>query len=64
MVKDELSDTEGLRYKIEEKNEEIKELKKNLKLKLQEIGEINTKVALLEKKLEQGGAEVSHVIIT
>lgn len=64
MVKDELSDTEGLRYKIEEKNEEIKELKKNLKLKLQEIGEINTKVALLEKKLEQAGADVSLMTIT
>ncbi|XP_003384705.1 PREDICTED: dynactin subunit 1-like [Amphimedon queenslandica] len=62
VVKDELSDTEGLRYKIEEKNNEIKELKKDLKLKLQEIGEINTKVALLEKKLEQAGAECTRKV--
>lgn len=57
-VKAELSDTEGLKYKIEEKNNEILELKKNIKLKSQEIGEINTKVNLLEKKLEQADSEV------
>jgi dynactin 1 len=56
-VKAELSDTENLKYRVEEKNEEILELKKNLKLKVVEIGEINTKVELLGKKLELADEE-------
>ena len=34
-VKSELSDTEGLKFKLEEKNGEILEFKKALKLKVQ-----------------------------
>jgi hypothetical protein len=60
-VKAELSDTENLKYRVEEKNEEILELKKNLKLKVVEIGEINTKVELLGKKLELADEEVWFV---
>ena len=33
-VKAELSDTEGLRYKVEEKNQDIVELKKTIKIKV------------------------------
>lgn len=62
-VKAELSDTEGLKYKIEEKNNEIIELKKNIKMKSQEVGEVNVKVGLLEKKLEIADTEVFHVTV-
>ena len=62
IVKAELSDTEGLKYKLEEKGKEIVELKKAFKLKGQEVGEINTKVDLLEKKLETADAEVRVMI--
>ena len=58
VVKGELSDTEGLKYKLEEKANEILEIKKALKLKGQEVTEINVKVGLLEKKLETAEAEV------
>ena len=58
IVKGELSDTEGLKYKIEEKGKETLELKKTIKLKGQEMGEVNVKVDLLEKKLEMADAEV------
>ena len=62
-VKAELSDTEGLKYKIEEKNNEIIELKKSIKMKSQEVGEVNVKVGLLEKKLEIADTEVCHVTV-
>jgi len=58
VVKGELSDTEGLKYKLEEKANEILEIKKALKLKGQEVTEINVKVGLLEKKLETADTEV------
>ena len=58
VVKGELSDTEGLKYKLEEKANEILEIKKALKLKGQEVTEINVKVGLLEKKLETAESEV------
>ncbi len=43
---------------MEEKENEIMTVKKALKLKGQEISEINMKVELLEKKLESADMEV------
>ena len=57
------SDIEGLKYKIEEKNNEIIELKKSIEIKAQEVEQINVKVGLLEKKLEIADTEVCHVIV-
>ena len=62
-AKAELSDNEGLKYKIEEKNNEISELKKTIKIKAQEVEEVKVKVGLLEKKLEDADIEVCHVIV-
>ena len=62
-AKAELSDNEGLKYKIEEKNNEISELKKIIKIKAQEVEEVKVKVGLLEKKLEVADIEVCHVIV-
>ena len=61
--KADLSVTEGLKYKIEEKNNEIIELKKSIEIKAQEVKEIYVKVGLLEKKLEIADTEVCHVIV-
>lgn len=61
-VKAELSDQEGLKFKVEEKNAEIEELKKTIRLKDNKVGEINVKVKLLEKSVEVADTEVSWVM--
>lgn len=57
-VKAELSDTEGLRFKLDEKNHDIVELKKTVKIKVQELSEAAVKIGLLEKRVDNAGTEV------
>lgn len=56
-VKNELSDAEGLGYKVEEKIKEIVELKKAIRLKGEEVSEGNIRISLLEKKVESAEQE-------
>jgi dynactin 1 len=43
-----------LKYKLEEKEEEIRDLKKHLKLKVEELSEQKVRASLVEKKAEEG----------
>ncbi|KAH3855897.1 hypothetical protein DPMN_098472, partial [Dreissena polymorpha] len=51
-VKAQISDIEALKVKMENKEESIKELKKQLKIKQEEISEQQLRVGQVEKKLE------------
>ncbi|XP_064382819.1 dynactin subunit 1-like isoform X2 [Halichondria panicea] len=51
-VKAELSDVEGLGFKLVERRKDIMELKKALKRKGQELSEAGVKIGLLEKKVK------------
>lgn len=45
-------EAENLKFKLEDKEEEIKELKKNLKLKVDELSEQKLRISIVEKKLK------------
>lgn len=57
MVKNELSDAESLKIKFEDKEEDLKEMKRTLKLKQEEISETQIRLASLEKKMENVGKD-------
>ncbi|XP_034019960.1 dynactin subunit 1-like isoform X1 [Thalassophryne amazonica] len=48
----EMTDAEGLGVKLEDRETVIKELKKSLKIKGEELSEANVRLSLLEKKLD------------
>lgn len=48
----EITDAEGLGHKLEDRETVIKELKKSLKIKGEELSEANVRLSLLEKKLD------------
>uniref|UniRef100_A0A3B4AVH1 Dynactin subunit 1 n=1 Tax=Periophthalmus magnuspinnatus TaxID=409849 RepID=A0A3B4AVH1_9GOBI len=51
-VRAEMTDAEGLGVKLEDRETVIKELKKSLKIKGEELSEANIRLSLLEKKLD------------
>ncbi|KAM9837001.1 dynactin subunit 1-like isoform 2-T2 [Aulostomus maculatus] len=51
-VRAEMTDAEGLGVKLEDREMVIKELKKSLKIKGEELSEANVRLSLLEKKLD------------
>ncbi|XP_053716592.1 dynactin subunit 1-like isoform X3 [Synchiropus splendidus] len=51
-VRAEMTDAEGLGAKLEDRETVIKELKKSLKIKGEELSEANVRLSLLEKKLD------------
>ncbi|XP_076866566.1 dynactin subunit 1a isoform X3 [Brachyhypopomus gauderio] len=48
----EITDAEGVGFKLEDRETVIKELKKSLKIKGEELSEANVRLSLLEKKLD------------
>ncbi|XP_052772029.1 dynactin subunit 1-like isoform X2 [Mya arenaria] len=52
MVKAAVSDIESLKLKLDGRDEAVRELKKQLKLKQEEVSEAGLRVSLVEKKLE------------
>ncbi|XP_067379402.1 dynactin subunit 1-like isoform X2 [Channa argus] len=52
LVRAEMTDAEGLGVKLEDRETVIKELKKSLKIKGEELSEANVRLSLLEKKLD------------
>jgi len=56
-VKSEFQDAENLRIKLEHKEDDIRELKKALKLKAEELSAQHVRVSMLEKKLETASRE-------
>ncbi|XP_051565398.1 dynactin subunit 1-like isoform X2 [Myxocyprinus asiaticus] len=52
VVRAEMTDAEGLGNKLEDRETVIKELKKSLKIKGEELSEANVRLSLLEKKLD------------
>ncbi|XP_037116075.1 dynactin subunit 1a isoform X3 [Syngnathus acus] len=51
-VRAEMTDAEGLGVKLEDREAAIKEFKKSLKIKGEELSEANVRLSLLEKKLD------------
>uniref|UniRef100_A0A667XBZ1 Dynactin subunit 1 n=1 Tax=Myripristis murdjan TaxID=586833 RepID=A0A667XBZ1_9TELE len=51
-IRAEMTDAEGLGVKLEDRETVIKELKKSLKIKGEELSEANVRLSLLEKKLD------------
>uniref|UniRef100_A0A3Q3JZH1 Dynactin subunit 1 n=1 Tax=Monopterus albus TaxID=43700 RepID=A0A3Q3JZH1_MONAL len=51
-IRAEMTDAEGLGVKLEDRDTVIKELKKSLKIKGEELSEANVRLSLLEKKLD------------
>ncbi|XP_064631573.1 dynactin subunit 1-like isoform X2 [Lineus longissimus] len=52
LVKNEISEAENIKYKFEAKDEDLKELRKQLKMKQEEMSEQQLRLGLIEKKLE------------
>ncbi|XP_076580635.1 dynactin subunit 1-like isoform X2 [Chaetodon auriga] len=52
IVRAEMTDAEGLGVKLEDRETVIKEVKKSLKIKGEELSEANVRLSLLEKKLD------------
>ncbi|XP_041635097.1 dynactin subunit 1-like isoform X2 [Cheilinus undulatus] len=52
MVRAEMTDAEGLGVKLEDRETVIKEIKRSLKIKGEELSEANVRLSLLEKKLD------------
>jgi dynactin 1 len=57
VVKGRLCDTEGLGLKLQQKETDILELKKTIKMKANELSEMGVKVSVLEQKLENADKE-------
>nr|XP_034995169.1 dynactin subunit 1 isoform X3 [Zootoca vivipara] len=53
----EITDAEGLGLKLEDRETVIKELKKSLKIKGEELSEANVRLSLLEKKLDSSSKD-------
>ncbi|XP_053314032.1 dynactin subunit 1 isoform X4 [Spea bombifrons] len=56
----EITDAEGLGLKLEDRETVIKELKKSLKIKGEELSEANVRLSLLEKKLDSASREADE----
>ncbi|XP_071793613.1 dynactin subunit 1-like isoform X3 [Asterias amurensis] len=56
-VKSEICDSEGLGHKLELKESELKELKRQLKLKQEEVSANSVRLGLVEKKLENASRD-------
>ncbi|KAG1678659.1 Dynactin subunit 1 [Nymphon striatum] len=56
-VKNELKDNENMKYKIESREEEILSLKKAIKMKCEEISELNVRKDMAEKKMNMAGKD-------
>uniref|UniRef100_A0A6Q2Z8L0 Dynactin subunit 1 n=1 Tax=Esox lucius TaxID=8010 RepID=A0A6Q2Z8L0_ESOLU len=56
----EISDAEGLGMKIEDRETVIKELKKSLKIKGEELSEASVRLSLLEKKLDSSSKDADE----
>ncbi|XP_078668170.1 dynactin subunit 1-like isoform X41 [Branchiostoma floridae x Branchiostoma belcheri] len=56
-VKGEILDSEGMGLKLEDRETVIRELKKSLKIKSEELSETNVRIGLLEKKLDNANKE-------
>ncbi|XP_075711603.1 dynactin subunit 1 isoform X2 [Rhinoderma darwinii] len=56
-LRDEITDAEGLGLKLEDRETVIKEVKKSLKIKGEELSEANVRLSLLEKKLDSASKE-------
>nr|XP_005906780.1 PREDICTED: dynactin subunit 1 isoform X2 [Bos mutus] len=58
----EITDAEGLGLKLEDRETVIKELKKSLKIKGEELSEANVRLSLLEKKLDSAAKDADECI--
>ncbi|KAJ1078053.1 hypothetical protein K5549_011380 [Capra hircus] len=58
----EIMDAEGLGLKLEDRETVIKELKKSLKIKGEELSEANVRLSLLEKKLDSAAKDADERI--
>uniref|UniRef100_A0A672LM51 Dynactin subunit 1 n=1 Tax=Sinocyclocheilus grahami TaxID=75366 RepID=A0A672LM51_SINGR len=56
----EITDAEGLGLKLEDRETVIKELKKSLKIKGEELSEANVRLSLLEKKLDSASKDADE----
>ncbi|XP_051943021.1 dynactin subunit 1 isoform X3 [Hippocampus zosterae] len=56
----EMTDAEGLGMKLEDRETVIKELKKSLKIKGEELSEANVRLSLLEKKLDSSSKDADE----
>uniref|UniRef100_A0A3B3R703 Dynactin subunit 1 n=1 Tax=Paramormyrops kingsleyae TaxID=1676925 RepID=A0A3B3R703_9TELE len=56
----EIMDAEGLGLKLEDRETVIKELKKSLKIKGEELSEANVRLSLLEKKLDSSSKDADE----
>ncbi|KAB0342076.1 hypothetical protein FD754_019002 [Muntiacus muntjak] len=58
----EITDAEGLGLKLEDRETVIKELRKSLKIKGEELSEANVRLSLLEKKLDSAAKDADERI--
>ncbi|KAF5893236.1 dynactin subunit 1 isoform X3 [Clarias magur] len=58
----EITDAEGLGLKLEDRETVIKELKKSLKIKGEELSEANVRLSLLEKKLDSASKDADEQV--
>ncbi|KAM9477316.1 dynactin subunit 1 isoform 2-T2 [Clarias gariepinus] len=58
----EITDAEGLGLKLEDRETVIKELKKSLKIKGEELSEANVRLSLLEKKLDNASKDADEQV--
>ncbi|TSK42167.1 Dynactin subunit 1 [Bagarius yarrelli] len=60
VLRAEITDSEGLGLKLEDRETVIKELKKSLKIKGEELSEANVRLSLLEKKLDSASKDADE----
>ncbi|XP_056616917.1 dynactin subunit 1 isoform X2 [Triplophysa dalaica] len=60
ILRAEITDAEGLGLKLEDRETVIKELKKSLKIKGEELSEANVRLSLLEKKLDSSSKDADE----
>lgn len=56
-VRAQLADTESVKAKLEDKDEALKEVRQQLRMKMEEISENNVRISLLEKKVENASRD-------
>lgn len=61
--KNALIEAESVKFKLEDKDEEIKDLKKGLKLKVDELSEQKLRISIVEKKAETQQKELDEKLI-
>lgn len=60
VMKSMISDMENLKFKLEAKEDDIRELKKALKVRAEEVSEINIRLGLAEKKIENSSKDADE----